>query len=82
MRLGEDAAALGHDAHAGAGEGVGARPRHLAALHEESARGRADLAGRDPDGGGLARPVGAEQRHHLPRGDVEIDTVWSTSMMP
>ena len=71
----EDAAALGHEAHAAARQRVGARPVTSLAEHVHRPPVGVELAARDLERGGLARAVRPEQREDLPAGSVEVDAV-------
>ena len=71
----EDAPALGHEAHPGPGQRVGARPLHLATADQQLPAGRHDLPAADPEGRGLAGAVGAEQGVDLAGLDGEVHTV-------
>src|SRR5207248_5615817 len=59
--VGEDAAALGDAAHAGAHERVRPGAVHVAAADVHAAGARRDVAGDDLERGRLAGAVGAEQ---------------------
>jgi hypothetical protein len=43
--------------------------------HRRGALGRSQQRGEHPEGGGLARAVGAEEADHLALGDIEVDAV-------
>ena len=70
-RLAGQAAVLQHRADAARADGVG----RGAAEHPDGARVGVQQAEDGADGGGLARAVGAEQRHGLAAVDVQVEAV-------
>jgi hypothetical protein len=54
---------------------AGRRQGRVAAKHPGRPGVGAALAQQDADRGGLARPVGAQQRHQLPRTELEVNAL-------
>jgi hypothetical protein len=74
-QVGEHAAPLRHETHAGARERVAAGAVHLAPAQEQLPGGRPDLAAAHRERRRLPGAIGAEQRIHLARLQDEVDAV-------
>src|SRR5439155_5137917 len=59
----------------GTGPPAGTPRLHRDVVQADRSGGRLDEAGHSVDDGGLARPVGSDQTHHLTRAYLEADVV-------